>query len=88
VTLVLTDVPAAPVMVSLAVPPAESVSLQSELPPPEPITIIMAVAEMGPPGPSGSGLPWIVIPADDFDSLATKDPNVIYDVLLEELPTL
>lgn len=39
--------------------------------------------EDGPPGPTGVGLPWVTISEDDYAALVTKDPNTIYDVLID-----
>ena len=38
------------------------------------------------PGPPGSGLPWLIILASEYDALTTPDPETIYDIIPDILP--
>jgi len=88
ITVVISPPAAVAISITLATQPATTTTLYADVPAPEPITIVLAAAPAGPPGPAGSGLPWITLDEAAFDALATKDDGTIYDVLLEDFPTL
>lgn len=88
ITLTLSPPAATEVSITLATTPPTTTTVTASLPAPEPISILLAEAPAGPPGPAGSGLPWITLQEAAFEALATKDDGTIYDVLLEDFSTL
>lgn len=78
VTVAATTTPA-PVTVEVTTSGAIIADIQT--PPPAPITIDISAGATGPAGPSGSGLPWVVITEADYLALATPDAGTIYDII-------